>query len=175
MSIGEHIKLIRERKGLSINQLALYSSVSAAHISRIERGLREPTPHVLKKISKALKIPYEELMETAGYLDSQESTYKYSLNLSYEQLAENVAEKSLPYPEHPKKSTLTKQDREEIKRDAEYIKNAMMSVTGLAFNGKPQDEETLEKVMAALEEAMILARKEAQRKYTPKKYRKKEE
>lgn len=74
MNIGEYIKKIREEKELSINQLALYSKVSAAHISRIERGLREPSPEILKKISEALKVPYEELMKVAGYLEPDTST-----------------------------------------------------------------------------------------------------
>jgi len=177
LNIGEYIKKSREKKGLSINQLALYSNVSAAHISRIEHSLRKPTPHVLKKMSLGLKISYEELMKVAGYLDSSESTIEYGLNPTFSKLTDFIIKESssTAYSSPPKEPTLTKQDREELKRDAEYIKNAMMNVTGLAFNNKPQDEETLEKVMAALEEAMILARKEAQKKYTPKKYRKKEE
>lgn len=69
--VGEYIKKIREEKDLSINQLALYSDVSAAHISRIERGLRDPSPDILKKISGALKVPYEELMVQAGYLNEE--------------------------------------------------------------------------------------------------------
>ena len=71
MNIGEFIRKIREETELSINQLALYSDVSAAHISRIERGLREPSPAILRKISVALKVPYENLMEIAGYIDKQ--------------------------------------------------------------------------------------------------------
>ena len=186
MNIGEYIKKSREKKGLSINQLALYSNVSAAHISRIEHSLRKPTPHILKKISLGLKLSYEELMEIAGYLDAPKSVSDIKFNhfhnqsLSYllgedEAKSLPLAETSTTYLTHLKEPTLNKQDREELKRDAEYIKNAMMNVTGLAFNNKPQDDETLEKVIAALEEAMILARKEAQKKYTPKKYRKKED
>jgi len=98
-------------------------------------------------------------------------------NVSVDYLLGRVEDPSMitSSPPSPKENTLTKQDREELKRDAEYIKSAMMNVTGLAFNNKPQDDETYQKVMAALEEAMILARKEAQKKYTPKKYRKKED
>ena len=88
MNIGEYIKKIREEKGLSINQLALYSDVSAAHISRIERGLREPSPEILKKLSQALKVPYEELMAAAGYLDEIEQN-----NIVAEQkIAEAIAD-----------------------------------------------------------------------------------
>lgn len=60
--------MIRKEKGLTINQLALYSKVSSAHISRIERGLRKPSPEILKRFSQALKIPYNELLAIAGYI-----------------------------------------------------------------------------------------------------------
>ncbi|HEY8435515.1 MAG TPA: helix-turn-helix domain-containing protein [Haloplasmataceae bacterium] len=69
-SFGQYIKKLRESRGYSINQLALYSGVSAAHISRVERGLRDiPSPEFLKKLASGLKVPYEDLMEAAGYLD----------------------------------------------------------------------------------------------------------
>lgn len=62
MDIGQYIKKKREEKDLSINQLALYSDVSSAHISRIERGLREPSPEILKKIADALNTSYKKMM-----------------------------------------------------------------------------------------------------------------
>ncbi|WP_432407961.1 helix-turn-helix domain-containing protein [Wukongibacter sp. M2B1] len=70
MNIGEYIKQLRNQRKLSINQLGIYSKVSPAHISRIERGLREPSPDVLKKLSNILKVSYEDLMKVAGYLDN---------------------------------------------------------------------------------------------------------
>ena len=82
MKIGKYIKKLREDKELSINQLALYSDVSAAHISRIERGLREPSPDILKKIAEALKISYENLMTVAGYLDPNTPADKITESLS---------------------------------------------------------------------------------------------
>ena len=48
----------------------------------------------------------------------------------------------------------------------------MMASVGLAFDGQIEDEETLGKVMAVIEESMLLAKREAKQKYTPKKYRK---
>ncbi|MCL6445197.1 MAG: helix-turn-helix domain-containing protein [Alicyclobacillus sp.] len=67
---GDYIKKLRESRGLSINQLALSSGVSAAHISRIERGLRDvPHPDFIKKLARGLKVPYEQLMKAAGYID----------------------------------------------------------------------------------------------------------
>ena len=68
ISIGEYIKKLRKAKDYSINQLALYTDVSASHISRIERGLRIPSPDILEKLAIVLKIPYEDLLFIAGYI-----------------------------------------------------------------------------------------------------------
>jgi transcriptional regulator with XRE-family HTH domain len=74
---------------------------------------------------------------------------------------------------HEKKQIeLTEKELKEIKKKAEGIKAGMMASVGLAFDGKIEDEDTLQKVIAVLEESMIMAKKEAKEKYTPKKYRK---
>jgi transcriptional regulator with XRE-family HTH domain len=66
---GTYLKEIREDKGWSINQLAHAADISGSQISRIENGLRGiPKPQTLRKIADALEIPYEELMNKAGYL-----------------------------------------------------------------------------------------------------------
>ncbi len=75
MSIGEYIKSLRIKKNFSINQLSKYANVSSAHISRIERGLRYPSPGILKKIAPVLQTDINILMSEANYiyLNSQES------------------------------------------------------------------------------------------------------
>ena len=89
INIGEYIKEIREEKDLSINQLALYSNVSAAHISRIERGLRAPSPDILKKISSALKVSYELLMTLAGYIEGKNINERLKENMIDVKATEN--------------------------------------------------------------------------------------
>jgi transcriptional regulator with XRE-family HTH domain len=67
---GMYIKKIRESKGLTLNQTALYSGISAAQLSRIENGKRGvPKPPTIKALSEALKVSYEVLMEKAGYIE----------------------------------------------------------------------------------------------------------
>lgn len=75
MSIGEYIKSLRIQKNLSINQLSEHANVSSAHISRIERGLRYPSPSILKKIAPILQTDVNILMSKANYLylNTQES------------------------------------------------------------------------------------------------------
>ena len=67
---------------------------------------------------------------------------------------------------------LNDKDLQEVRNKASQIKDMMMASVGLAFDGQIEDEETLGKVMAVIEESMLLAKREAKQKYTPKKYRK---
>lgn len=72
MNISDYIKTLRDKKNYTLNQLALYSGVSAAHISRIENNKRNVLPDTLKKLAPILDVSYEELMYVAGYLDNPE-------------------------------------------------------------------------------------------------------
>ena len=67
-TFGEILKELREKRGLKVNQLAMYSNVSPALISRIENGKRgTPKPDTIKKLAKGLKMEYSELMALAGF------------------------------------------------------------------------------------------------------------
>lgn len=70
MKFGDELKRIRESKGMTVNQLAMYSEVSSASISRYESGERGiPKPPTIKKIAKGLKMDYTDLMRIAGHTD----------------------------------------------------------------------------------------------------------
>lgn len=70
MEFNDYLKKLRKENNLSIRQLALYSEVSPAYLSQIETGTRGiPSPDVLKKLCKSLKVTYEELMQAAGYIE----------------------------------------------------------------------------------------------------------
>ena|SRR5690554_4602869 len=68
--IGNYLKKIRKVKNLTLVQLEDISGVSNSHISRIERGLREPSPDTLRKLAEPLGIPYQRLLEKADYLEN---------------------------------------------------------------------------------------------------------
>ena len=72
MEIGEFLKSKRLAKNFSQRQLALYSGVSNAAISRIERGEFMPKMDVLEKLSKTLDTPLEDFMVVCGYLTKKE-------------------------------------------------------------------------------------------------------
>jgi len=72
-TFGSYLKQLREEKQLTINQLAEAAGISGSQISRLENGLRGiPKPVTLRKIAEATNVPYEILMDQAGYLQEAE-------------------------------------------------------------------------------------------------------
>src|SRR5215216_6385274 len=67
--LGEFIRLQREIAHLSLRQLGELADVSNAYLSQVERGLYQPSAHVMKGIAEALQISAEELYTRAGLLD----------------------------------------------------------------------------------------------------------
>ncbi|AOZ92284.1 helix-turn-helix domain-containing protein [Paenibacillus crassostreae] len=59
--IGENIRILRQKSGLSQEQLALLSNMNTSYIGQIERGEKNPTIRTLEKIAAALKINITDL------------------------------------------------------------------------------------------------------------------
>mgnify|MGYP003592217139 CR=1 FL=1 len=66
---------------------------------------------------------------------------------------------------------LTSKDEREISKDLE---NMIEALSGAAAMGDSDDEEDLEMLKASLKQAMMLSKRIAKKKFTPKKYRKDE-
>ena len=62
-SIGDVIRELREKKGLTQEQLSGLATLDRTHYSKIERGLRSPTIDTIFKISYALDIKPHELIK----------------------------------------------------------------------------------------------------------------
>lgn len=60
--IGNMIKKIRTSKNISLTDLANLANIDKGHLSHIENGTRNPSHSALKKICRALEIPYQQLM-----------------------------------------------------------------------------------------------------------------
>ena len=69
--LGRIIKQQRISLGLTLQELAATSRVSASHLGRIERGERFPSAHILQKIARPLNFEEDELFTLAGYLSPQ--------------------------------------------------------------------------------------------------------
>ncbi|AEB25572.1 helix-turn-helix transcriptional regulator [Bacillus sp. L381] len=111
-SFGKQLRTLREKRHLTVNQLATYSGVSAAGISRIENGKRGvPKPATIKKLADALKIPYEELMQTAGYIETvQETGVSYDTGCTLLEKAETYELHDLSLLERENWRHLSKED-----------------------------------------------------------------
>jgi len=62
---------LRTAKGLSLREVeeATGKAVSNAYLSQLENGkIKKPSPNVLHSLADVYVVPYEALMEKAGYL-----------------------------------------------------------------------------------------------------------
>lgn len=55
MNIGDVLKILRIQRKMTQEQLALEADIATSNVSRIEKGLRQPSQKVLLKMAKALK------------------------------------------------------------------------------------------------------------------------
>lgn len=93
--------LLKRAKGAerSINQYAIDSGISAAHISRLMRGLLDtpPTPQTIEKLAEFAYggVTYEQFMEAAGYgTIVKEETVKYETSKKIAELIPKLEELS---------------------------------------------------------------------------------
>ena len=71
LELGGLLAHLRVAKGLSLRQVeeATDKAVSNAYLSQLENGkIRKPSPNVLHSLAEVYAVPYEALMEKAGYL-----------------------------------------------------------------------------------------------------------
>jgi len=69
--LGAVLSDLRKAKGLSLREVeeASGKAVSNAYLSQLENGrIKKPSPNVLHSLSAVYAVPYEALMEKAGYL-----------------------------------------------------------------------------------------------------------
>src|ERR1700758_4695076 len=72
-ALGAFIRSQRELANLSLRRMAALAEVSNPYLSQIERGLHEPSVHILRSIAQALHVSAETLLEQAGLLETDES------------------------------------------------------------------------------------------------------
>ena len=71
IELGAVLADLRTAKGFSLREVeeATGKAVSNAYLSQLENGkIRKPSPNVLHSLAAVYGVPYEALMEKAGYL-----------------------------------------------------------------------------------------------------------
>ncbi len=139
--LGERLKEIRELKKLTQNDVANYLKIKRQTYSAYERNKSLPDANTLSLLATYFAV-------TADYL------------LDLEIIQYKVCEQTAEYH-----VMLSDSERSEIRQQAEHIKTALMGIIGLAYDGQMEDEETLKKVMQALDEGLQLAKQEAMERY----------
>ena len=69
--LGTVLADLRTAKGFSLREVeaATGNAVSNAYLSQLENGkIQKPSPNVLHSLAEVYVVPYETLMEKAGYL-----------------------------------------------------------------------------------------------------------
>ena len=69
--LGALLAELRSARGFSLREVeeATGQAVSNAYLSQLENGkIKKPSPHVLHSLAEVYVVPYETLMERAGYL-----------------------------------------------------------------------------------------------------------
>lgn len=74
-TLGELLQTARRATDRAQAEIAKTAGISPAYLNKLESdGVEAPSPHILHRLSKALKLSYEELMRAAGYVVPGEST-----------------------------------------------------------------------------------------------------
>ena len=61
--LGHTLKLMREKKGVSLNIFAYENDLTTATVSRVENGLVDTKFSTLIKYAKGLEIPLEQILQ----------------------------------------------------------------------------------------------------------------
>ncbi|HWZ45246.1 MAG TPA: helix-turn-helix transcriptional regulator [Candidatus Saccharimonadales bacterium] len=70
-TLGEFLLHVRTTKRLTLRQVeeATNREVSNAYLSQLEHGrIAKPSPNILYSLASVYAVPYERLMEKAGYI-----------------------------------------------------------------------------------------------------------
>lgn len=102
MTLGRRLR--RARGERSLKSVTDKADITAAYLQKLERdNVRKPSPNVLHALGEALEIPYEELMELAGYVVPNADAARVkegnvlSFALSSEKLSDEEASALLEY------------------------------------------------------------------------------
>ncbi|MCY8072278.1 helix-turn-helix domain-containing protein [Bacillus inaquosorum] len=124
---GQQLRELRRARKLTVNQLAVYSGISSATISKIENGKRgTPKPATIKKLAAVLKVPYENLMAAAGYIQAfpeeiREASESYQSIYDIYQTAVTRGAEHLPIFNSQKWEHLSKQDIENLSKYFDFL------------------------------------------------------
>lgn len=85
--LGEHLRLARERKGMSLAAAAEAAGISAGYLSEIERGQAQPAVETLRLLAEVVGLPLSQAFH-CGSIGDKVRMLRERLGLSRAELAE---------------------------------------------------------------------------------------
>ena len=64
--VGLNVRRLREKRGLTQEELGFEAGIHPTYISGVERGVRNPTLTLVEKIAKALGVPVATLVRAGS-------------------------------------------------------------------------------------------------------------
>ena len=64
--VGRNVRRLRQKKGLTQEQLAFEANIDLTYVGGIERGKRNPSLLVMARIADALSVPLPRLLSDSG-------------------------------------------------------------------------------------------------------------
>jgi len=62
-AFGVHLRKLREKKGIGMRQFALIAEMEYSQLSKIERGVTNPTISTVLALAAALELPHSDLFD----------------------------------------------------------------------------------------------------------------
>lgn len=84
-TFGKKLLQYRNIQGLTLREVEKKTGVSNGYLNQLEHNkIQEPSPHILHSLAKLYKVPYEHLLQLAGYLNpSDQTSAKKVLGVAY--------------------------------------------------------------------------------------------
>ena len=60
--LGRNVRLLRDKRGVSQEKLALEAGMKRSYLSDLERGTRSPSVRALERLASALHVPPDHLL-----------------------------------------------------------------------------------------------------------------
>lgn len=61
-SVGERLRIARDRAGLSLGQVHQYEGIQKGHLSEMERGLKMPTAETIMRLARRYRVSADYLL-----------------------------------------------------------------------------------------------------------------
>jgi transcriptional regulator with XRE-family HTH domain len=143
MSLGEYIKTIRHRRGLSQWELSRLSGLTRSHLSRLELDdIEDPSAETFLSLARGLKVHPNDLYQAAGYID-ENAHFRRSLEKTPEEAfaeLEKIALQPVPVVDkiHSQGSAVVQYSQWELSQGEH---NQVIGLLAKGFNLEPEVRE----------------------------------